>query len=261
MLYDQFILFGDSLFQHSSSQERGFALAPALQAEYIRRLDVVNRGFSGYNTNQAVSIVDKVIPDPSKVRTRFLVIFFGANDSCLQGAPGSQHVPLHVYAQNLEKIIAHARAKQVARIILVTPPPINEYATEENDRSKGYTEPRRKASHTVLYADAARKVAQVHDVTILDLNALFLQHAGQADGGLVPEGSKEKPLNSQLRRLLYDGLHFTSTAYMVFFEELMKTIQKMWPDQTPEALPFILPAWNDEKSWPAEVYDAGAATP
>lgn len=32
MPYDQFILFGDSLFQHSSSQERGYSLAPALQA-------------------------------------------------------------------------------------------------------------------------------------------------------------------------------------------------------------------------------------
>lgn len=31
-LYEQFVLFGDSLFQHSSSQDRGFSLAAALQA-------------------------------------------------------------------------------------------------------------------------------------------------------------------------------------------------------------------------------------
>lgn len=31
-VYDQFILFGDSLIQHSSSQERGFSLTPALQS-------------------------------------------------------------------------------------------------------------------------------------------------------------------------------------------------------------------------------------
>lgn len=30
-LYDQFILFGDSLFQHSSNQQQGWSLAPALQ--------------------------------------------------------------------------------------------------------------------------------------------------------------------------------------------------------------------------------------
>lgn len=37
MVYDQLILFGDSLFQHSSSQDRGFSLAPALQAGKISR--------------------------------------------------------------------------------------------------------------------------------------------------------------------------------------------------------------------------------
>lgn len=31
-VYDQFILFGDSLIQHSSSQDRGFSLTPALQS-------------------------------------------------------------------------------------------------------------------------------------------------------------------------------------------------------------------------------------
>jgi len=30
--YDQFILFGDSLFQHSTDQSRGFGLQPALQS-------------------------------------------------------------------------------------------------------------------------------------------------------------------------------------------------------------------------------------
>ena len=51
------------------------------------------------------------------------------------------------------------------------------------------------------------------------------------------------------------GLHFTNTAYTLFFEELMRTIQKLWPDQMPEQLPFVFPAWNDDKAWPAEVYD------
>lgn len=36
--YDQFILFGDSLFQHSSDQVRGFGMHSALQAGMSRRL-------------------------------------------------------------------------------------------------------------------------------------------------------------------------------------------------------------------------------
>lgn len=46
------------------------------------------------------------------------------------------------------------------------------------------------------------------------------------------------------------GLHFTNLAYTVFFQELMKTINKTWPDQMPEKLPYVLPAWNDASAWP-----------
>jgi len=36
VVYDQFLLFGASIFEQSSSQQRGFALAPALQeGEYL----------------------------------------------------------------------------------------------------------------------------------------------------------------------------------------------------------------------------------
>ena len=54
---------------------------------------------------------------------------------------------------------------------------------------------------------------------------------------------------------LLPGLHFTNTAYTLFFEELMRLIQVTWPDQMPEKLPYVLPAWNDEQAWPKEVYD------
>ncbi len=46
--YDQFILFGDSLLQHSSSQGRGFALAPELQAgEHVFLYDLGVEGCFG----------------------------------------------------------------------------------------------------------------------------------------------------------------------------------------------------------------------
>lgn len=60
--YEQFFLFGDSITQESFKQERGFGFSAELQGgpsrlaldqrmsltlavDYIRRLDVVNRGF------------------------------------------------------------------------------------------------------------------------------------------------------------------------------------------------------------------------
>jgi len=86
-IYEQFFLFGDSITQDSFSQQRGFGFSAALQADYIRRLDVVNRGFSGYNTRQALSVLPKIVPSPDHAKIRFMTVFFGANDASLATAP------------------------------------------------------------------------------------------------------------------------------------------------------------------------------
>jgi hypothetical protein len=31
----------------------------------------------------------------------------------------------------------------------------------------------------------------------------------------------------------------------------MKVITKRWPDQSPDNLPLVLPAWNDAEGWKA----------
>jgi hypothetical protein len=38
---DQFVLFGDSITQHSFSQETGFAFGAELSDQYARKLDVI----------------------------------------------------------------------------------------------------------------------------------------------------------------------------------------------------------------------------
>lgn len=38
---DLFVLFGDSITQHSFSQEHGFAFGAELSDQYARRLDVI----------------------------------------------------------------------------------------------------------------------------------------------------------------------------------------------------------------------------
>lgn len=48
-VYDSLICFGDSLTQQGS-QIGGFVAS--LQNVYLRRLDVINRGFGGYTSRQ-----------------------------------------------------------------------------------------------------------------------------------------------------------------------------------------------------------------
>jgi hypothetical protein len=38
---DQFVLFGDSITQHSFSQQNGFAFGAELSGQYARKLDVI----------------------------------------------------------------------------------------------------------------------------------------------------------------------------------------------------------------------------
>ena len=80
----QFVLFGDSITQKSFAPERGWGTTIA--DVYQRRVDVINRGYSGYNTRWALKILDDVFPSPLTDGTplpTLVTIFFGANDAAL----------------------------------------------------------------------------------------------------------------------------------------------------------------------------------
>lgn len=47
------------------------------------------------------------------------------------------------------------------------------------------------------------------------------------------------------------GLHLNPAGYGIFFQEVMKLISQKWPDQMPDNLPMVLPAWNDSEAWKA----------
>ncbi|RMJ27916.1 hypothetical protein PHISP_01184 [Aspergillus sp. HF37] len=239
--YDQIILFGDSITQMSSSQESGFGLQPALQDAYIRRLDVINRGFSGYTTAHAVKVFQKFFPKLETARVQLMTILFGANDACLPG--NAQYVPLPTFKTNLKTIIQHpATQAQTPRILLLTPTPINEYQVEGFDASKGNAHPSRTASHTRQYADAVREVGGELGVAVVDLWGAFMRVAGW-DEGKPLDGSKEVPENEKLAGLLTDGLHLTAEGYRVVFGEVMGAVRRNWPELEPERMPMVFPGW------------------
>lgn len=77
----QFVTFGDSITQ------RGFApgWTGLLADAYQRRADVINRGYSGYNSRWALQLLDRVFPEPTAAAPppRLATVFFGANDAAL----------------------------------------------------------------------------------------------------------------------------------------------------------------------------------
>jgi len=94
---------------------------------------------------------------------------------------------------------------QRPRIILITPPPVDEYRLEECDREKGVHEIRQAAAHTKLYADTCREVGQEHAIVVLDLWSIFMRKAGWKEGMSLP-GSKKVERSRVLGELLHDGM-------------------------------------------------------
>ena len=89
-------------------------------------------------------------------------------------------------------------------MILLTPPPVNEYQLEAADLAEGRTGPLRSAEHTKKYADACRDVGAEVGVVVLDVWSVFMAKAGWKEGEPLV-GSKKVARNEVLERLLSDG--------------------------------------------------------
>ncbi|KAK2604009.1 hypothetical protein QQS21_003845 [Conoideocrella luteorostrata] len=248
---DQFLLFGDSIVERSVAQNSGgLSMQAALAEKYIRRLDIVNRGFNGYNTRQALKILPHVVPDPRIQRVRLMIILFGANDAG-HGVPYKEpglHVPLDEYRDNLSKIITHPSLKpHQPRLILITPPPLEERLMAQRVIDSGLEPMVWTNAQTKTYADAVLDVAKDLDIPSLDLFTILLKKAGWKIGQPFP-GAADQPVNELMRRLVIDGIHISAEAYRILEEGLMQLVRHNWPDLLPDALPFAFPNWDD-KIW------------
>lgn len=114
-------------------------------------------------------------------------------------------MPLEEYRRRLKEIITHEAVRaQGTKVLLLTPPPVNEYQLEAFDREKGFATPSRTAKNTKLYADACRDVGNALDTIVVDIWSAFMHEAGWTEGEPLA-GSKEIPRNEKLAALLTDG--------------------------------------------------------
>ncbi|KAJ5287149.1 GDSL Lipase/Acylhydrolase family protein [Penicillium angulare] len=170
-------------------------------------------------------------------------IFFGANDACVEGH--QQHVPIETFKENLKKLIQHpATVAQNPRIVLITPPPINEYQLEGFDHAKDTAHPSRTAAITKTYGEAVKEVGKSLNVPVADIWTAFMTSVGWQEGQPLI-GSRDAPRNENFDSLFIDGLHLTGDGYRFVFSEVMKEINATWPDQSPNSLPMVFPAWTE----------------
>lgn len=269
--YPQFILFGDSITQFGTS-----VLQPCLQSHYIRRLDVINRGLSGFTSLMGLRALQRLLPldtqSSSWPHIKLITIFFGANDACIPGE--YQHVSLQSYVEAIRDTIRYPVLQQQGsrktQIILITPPPVNEHQFERMPSGNFL----RRAGITSQYARAAAEVGKVTGVAVLDFWTILMRKVGWKESmgrecccehipcriittqpanttkvqhipGCCCFASSSPVADCQLSDFLTDGLHLTELGYDVLSQELMELIQREMPECAPENLPFILPEWRD----------------
>lgn len=230
MSFGKFILFGDSITQYSSDQA-GFALAPALQHLYMRKLDIVSRGFSGYNTNHGVIVLREILEVESNIKLMY--VFMGTNDA----ASTFQSVPLEKYRENLDKMVKMILHHGI-KVIVVGPAlhdqTLSRIAREDRDEDDAFS----SSAATRKYADAASHVAFGNNVPFIDLWKVFQKHGLWTTQELM-EGSPD------LSELLVDGIHYTPRAYELLYEELVQTISATYPELSSDNLKTVFPLYDD----------------
>ncbi|KAI0781316.1 SGNH hydrolase [Trametes elegans] len=221
---DAFVLLGDSLTQYGF-EPNGFATR--LASAYIRKLDVINRGFSGYNTDWIIPVFEQIFATQHQQQhvppVRLLTIWFGANDAALP--PSAQHVPLERYKANLSKLIRALRSPESphyspdTRILLLTPPPVDAARWAECLAGFNGTDvqpPDRSLEATRQYAEGAREVGVQEGVAIVDVWTKVWDAAGRNEKKLGPFFS--------------DGLHLSSKGYTIVYDALVAAIAENYPE-------------------------------
>lgn len=247
-------LLGDSITQEAFDPAiSGFAAQ--LANEYRRKADVLNRGYSGYNTRLALSIAPHVFG--SGRRYLFSTIFYGANDACLE-AP--QHLDPGEYAANLKALIASAAAVSGA-VFVLTPPPLDTARwPNRNNEATGKIAATAAAVVAEMAAASAASTSSSSTSTgssgaaaavsvpvhCIDLHSSMLAASSWTSGIPAWHG------------FLSDGLHLSSAGHSHIFRAIMTTIATHTPALMPDAQALDFPIWRDVASLPEP---AAAFTP
>ncbi|XP_052805889.1 isoamyl acetate-hydrolyzing esterase 1 homolog isoform X2 [Mya arenaria] len=213
-------LFGDSLTQYGNSSDGCWA---ALIADFLqRKCDVVNRGFSGYNTRWCKLILPKLITKEDASSVAMVTVFLGANDSVDSVRCPKQHVPLEEFSQNMRDILQYLLDIGIERqkIAVISPPSCvdSKWEAECSLRSIPFG---KYNTATKPYAQASMAVAKEFGTQSIDLYSSMMAQEGWED-------------------MLNDGLHLSAKGSNHLFQLIKPLLLPLF-----EKLPLIMPYWAD----------------
>ncbi|KAH8868319.1 Isoamyl acetate-hydrolyzing esterase 1 like [Schistosoma japonicum] len=185
----------------------------------FRKIDIVGRGYSGYNTRMCKPLFPILYPNKdSLMNCKFFTIFLGANDAC---ATPQQHVPVEEYKSNLCWMIKYIHRLDVPmdRILLISLPPVDENKWGATEIAKGKVITRKLVT-CAAYAAACQEVANTNDVSFVNLyEAMLVQKSWES--------------------FFSDGLHFSRRGS----EFLAKILEDFFADKLSD-LKWWFPDWR-----------------
>lgn len=216
---------GDSLTQRGSTIDGWLTMINNL---YQRKGDVINRGYSGYNSDWVAELVDRMVTDNvwPFAEKQVVILCLGANDAVFESM--KQHVPIERFKTNIIRLIAQLTSHG-AQLVLVTPPATDGLGWAQFQKERDGTAElfiSRSTEHTNKYADAIREIGQQLSLPVVDTFALL--------------SSEEQP-----NPYLVDGLHYNTVGDQLVFEAIVKAIDAKWPHLSVAQLPMDGPLHND----------------
>ncbi|PWA55514.1 SGNH hydrolase-type esterase domain-containing protein [Artemisia annua] len=196
----QFVLFGSSIVEYSFGNGGWGAILGDI---YSRKADIFLRGYAGWNSRQAIQVLDQVFPKDDPVQPSLVVVYFGGNDSVLPRPDGlSAHVPLSEYVENMRKIAVHLKSlSEKTRIIFLTAPPVNEAQLLECLGVDG-----RKNVLCQKYSDACVELCHEMGITAINLCNAFKAYRGW------------------MTTCFTDGIHLTPFGSKIVAKEILKVL-------------------------------------
>ncbi|THH04560.1 hypothetical protein EW146_g10146 [Bondarzewia mesenterica] len=218
---------------------------------YARKFDVLNRGYSGYNTEWALPVLEQVrLRPPSNSAVGSSPDSMNNTTSrasdCSRSGLGpttracrgtSQHVPLSRFAENLRtmlRMITSASSPYYmpdTKIIFISAPPVNTY---QRGADLAHRDPPRDLDRnfetTRTYAEEVVKLGEREGVPVVDAWTRLWEAAGKEERAL--------------ETYLYDGLHVNEAGYKVVYDGIVEVIAKYYPELRHEEVKYKLPSWD-----------------
>ncbi|ANB12663.1 Iah1p [Sugiyamaella lignohabitans] len=203
-------------------------ISNGIDSDYSCKLDVIVRGFGGYNTRVTKHFISHILKNEAvNSKIELMTVFFGTNDACTNA---DALVSIDDYQENLRYITGQIKSIGTKPIII-------------GPTLHGGTDPSRSSTRNLQYSEAAKKVSQELEVPFVDLWHAFASTLGYKEGDIHP-GEKG---GANCDELFVDGIHFSSQGYKILYNELLKTIETHYPKLHFDNIPSHFPLWETVK--------------